>query len=77
MSEIFFIAYPRGDKSKLAVCSVSKSCEYEISEYAVASRKRWQEDEREEAIAYCKSLCKEHGKQYDGCTGDDGNDYLD
>ena len=77
MSEILFIAYPRGDKSRLAVCSVSIACEYEINEYSLASRKRWNEDERADAIEYCKSLCKEHGKQYDGCNSDDGNDYLD
>ena len=77
MSDILFIAYPGGDRSKLAVCSVSSPCDYEINEYALASRKRWKENQRQEAIEYCKALCKENGKEYEGCSGDDGNDYLD
>ena len=77
MAQIYFIAYPWGDKNKLAVCSVSIACEYEINEYSLASRKRWNDNELDEAIKYCRDLCKETGKQYDGHIGKDGNDYLD
>lgn len=71
MIETYFIIYPYGDKTKLSVTSLNQYMYYEKDEYAVASRREW--DNEEEAIVYAKQLAKEHGLQYVG----DKNDYLD
>jgi hypothetical protein len=67
----FFIIYPSGDKSKLGVIELSEHMKYELSDYAVASRKEFSENE--EAIEYAKQLAKENNLQYEG----DNDGYLD
>ena len=67
---IYFIAYPGGDRTKLSVCYVSSYCEYEIIDYAVASRNRWYDFD--EAKEYCKKLAKDNNLIFIN-----DNDYLD
>ena len=69
----YFIVYPGGDRNKLSIINLSDAMRYELSDYAVASRKEWWDSEQKEAIEYAKNLAKEHNKEYIG--DDDG--YLD
>lgn len=69
----YFIVYPGGDRSKLAIINLSDYMRYELSDYAVASRHEWSDDEVEDAVSYAKKLAKENNKEYIG--DDDG--YLD
>ncbi|MCK9446545.1 hypothetical protein M0Q50_06740 [bacterium] len=71
--EVFFIVYPRGDKTKLSVASLSYDCLYEKNEYSVASRKEF--DDEIEATEYCRKLAKENNLIFEGDS--DGNVYLD
>jgi hypothetical protein len=72
---IYFICYPRGDKSKITVAYESIACDYEIRDYALASRQRWYESKP--AIEYCKQLAKEFNLTYVPFDDEDGNSYLD
>lgn len=68
----FFIVFPKGDRSKLSIVELDDCMRYELSDYAVASRKEFYENE--EAVQYAKKLANENNLQYEG-EGDDG--YLD
>ena len=73
---IYFIAYPGGDKTKITVCYESVACDYEINDYALASRQRWYS--HAEANAYCKQLAKDNNLIFINSSDDgDNNDYLD
>ena len=67
----FFIIYPRGDKNKLSVIELDSCMKYELSDYAVASRREFCDNG--EAVVYAKQLAKENNLQYEG----DQDDYLD
>jgi len=67
----FFIIYPRGDKNKLSVIELDSCMRYELSDYAVASRKDFYDND--EAVIYAKQLAKENNLQYEG----DQDGYLD
>lgn len=69
----YFIVYPGGDRSKLAIINLSDYMKYELSDYAVASRHEWDDDNEQEAITYAKHLAKENNKEYIG----DEDGYLD
>jgi hypothetical protein len=74
----FFIIYPRGDKNEISIVELCDLMRYELSDYAVASRKEF--EEQDESITYAKKLAAEHDKKYVGpnLNGDGtGNDYLD
>lgn len=71
----YFIVFPQGNRKKLAVVEIVDSLRYEISDYAVASRKEFPDD-LPGAIKYAKQLAKDNGLEYDGDDrGDEG--YLD
>lgn len=72
-TEVFFIVYPGGDKSRLSIASVYSHCMYEKSDYALASRMDFYEEE--EALKYCRKLARENNLLFDG--GSNGNCYLD
>jgi hypothetical protein len=72
---IYFIAYPGGDRTKITVCYESHACDYEINDYALASRGRWYNFK--EANEYCKQLAKENNLIFVNSDDGDGNDYLD
>jgi len=67
----YFIIFPGGDRSKLSVAELSNDMLYEKSEYAVASRQEFYEND--EAVKYAKELAKENNLLYEG----DSNGYLD
>lgn len=67
----YFIIYPSGDRSKLSIVELDDCMRYELSDYAVASRKEFYENE--EAVEYAKQLAKENDLQYEG----DNDGYLD
>ena len=60
----WIICYPRGDRTMLDVAEISRGCEYEESDYAVASRRRF--DTEAEAVEYCAELAKKHGLKTGG-----------
>lgn len=70
------IVYPGGDKSKITVAAI---WDYEVDEYALASRRRFCEEDEEEAYRYAKELAQQNGLQYIPSTdeGYDNNTYLD
>jgi hypothetical protein len=70
---IYFIAYPEGDRTKITVCYESIACDYEINDYALASRNRWYDFQ--EANEYCKQLAKDNNLVF--INSDDRNSYLD
>lgn len=57
---MYYIVYPRGDKTKLCIVNIDNACLYEIHDYAVASRKEFQDDDKEEVIDYAKNLAQRH-----------------
>lgn len=57
---MYYIVFPRGDKRKLSIINLSDSCSYELSDYSVASRKSFIDDDSEGAITYAKQLAKTH-----------------
>ncbi len=67
----YFIIFPRGDRNKISIVELSEHMRYELNDYAVASRKEFQEVE--EAIEYAKELAKDNNKEYIG----DDEGYLD
>lgn len=72
---IYFICYPGGDRSKITVAYESYACEYEIKDYALASRHRWYDFK--EANDYCKQLAKDNNLIFINSSDEDGFDYLD
>lgn len=71
---IYFICYPGGDRTKITVAYESMACEYEIKDYALASRNRWYDFK--EANDYCKELAKNNDLIFIN-SDEDGYDYLD
>jgi len=71
-TETYFIIYPQGDRSRISVVGLTPHMLYEITDYALASRKEFWND-HDGAIDYAKELAKENGKIYEG----DGDGYLD
>ena len=72
---IYFIANPGGDRTKITVCYESVACDYEINDYALATRNRWYDFQ--EANEYCKQLAKDNNLIFVNSDDGDGNDYLD
>ena len=70
----FFIIYPGGDRSKLKPIELSEALEYELTDYAVASRHKF--NDVKTASKYVRDLAVENGKEFIPLT-EDGNDYLD
>lgn len=52
----YHIIFPRGDRQKISVIELSDSMRYELSDYAVASRKEFYD------IQACKEYAKELAK---------------
>lgn len=77
MSSKYYIIYPRGDRSKISVVEIVDALDYELSDYAVASRQSFTDPN--EAVPYAKELAKTHGLKYEhGSLSREGiNDYLD
>lgn len=61
----YMIVYPRGDRTRLAVCQVR---DYEKSEWALASRREFENtsDGEREANEYMRELASEYGLSYKG-----------
>ena len=68
----YYIIFPRGDRTKLSVKLIE---DYEVSEYAIASRKNFFYDDggKYEAIEYAKSLAEKFNLSFVG----DEHGYLD
>jgi len=69
--EFYFIVYPGGDKTQLAVASLNDSTRYEKGDYDVASRKEFNDEE--ECSKYARELADKNNLVYKGDT----NGYLD
>jgi hypothetical protein len=67
----YFIVFPSGDRNKISVVEIPPALNYEINDYAVASRKEF--FEVEEAVEYAKELAVSNNKEYIG----DDDVYLD
>jgi len=68
----WIIIYPRGDRSRISTAQICEGMEYEIKEYALASRQRFYSEQ--EANEYAIQLASEFGRtpEIDG-----HHDYLD
>ena len=69
MSSSYRVVYPKGDRSKL---TVSQVFDYEVSDWAVASRHEYQEEE--DAWEQASFLARHSNKEIIGRTEPD---YLD
>ena len=58
----YHIVYPSGDQTKLSVVEICEGLEYELSDYSVASRERF--DSEHNANVHAKYLAKEHAKSF-------------
>lgn len=67
----WIIVYPNGNRKRLAIIEICDGLEYEINDYAVASRQRFLGDP-DGAFEYAQSLARENG-----LTLDDDDRYLD
>lgn len=67
----YHIIFPRGDRQKISVIELSDSMRYELSDYAVASRKEFYD------IQECKDYAKELAKINNIQFIDDDEGYLD
>ena len=76
-AEIYFIVYPSGDTSKLAIVSLDASHRYEMDEYKCASRTVF--DDRSQVIAYARTLSQKHHLPLSSCDSaiQKELDYLD
>ena len=70
----YHIVYPRGDRSKLSVVEICAGLEYELDDYAVASRETFYD--RPSAYEYAISLAKVNRLTYVR-DDEDPPDYLD
>ena len=64
----FYIVFPSGDKTKLAVISLSDSCSYELDDYCLASRRDF--NEISDVIDYAKKLANKHNLELDSSEKD-------
>lgn len=71
MASKWHIVYPCGDRTKLSVVEICEGLEYELIDYAVASRQEFPNPYL--AAKYAKELAREHCKIYEG----DDEGYLD
>jgi len=56
---VYFICYPGGDQSRLAVDYVDSGCRYQMSDYALASsREFWNQEDADE---HARTLAQRHG----------------
>ena len=69
----WIIIYPRGDRTRISTAEICEGLEYEINDYALASRQEFYE--ASDAYAYARKLAKDNGKAYEGEAGE--HDYLD
>jgi len=67
----YFIIFPSGDRTKISVVEITNSLRYELSDYAVASRREFLD--KPSSITYAIGLAREHNLTY---VGDDEG-YLD
>lgn len=70
--DTYHIVYPGGERDKLTVIELSIGIKYELSDYDVASRKEFFDED--EAILYAKKLAYKNDKIY---VGDDEDGLLD
>jgi hypothetical protein len=74
MADTFFIiCYPCGDPHKLAVAEISYGCEYEMNDYRLASRERF--DSEHDANVYAQKLAQRNGLRF--MSSGDFHNYLD
>lgn len=73
----YYIVYPKGDKTRLSIISLSPSSEHELYDYKVASRQEFYD--MEECIEYAKNLARKHNLQLDSSEREISKelDYLD
>jgi hypothetical protein len=71
---MWHIIYPGGKKSEITVIEITDNSEYELSDYAIASRFGF--DNEDDAVIYAKQLAITNNKFYIGSEFD-GNYYLD
>lgn len=64
MSQVWILVFPRSDMTKL---DLALAWDYEFRDYCIASRKQWQYEDKDEAIAYGVELASKHNLQ---CVGD-------
>lgn len=58
MDTFFIVVYPNGDQSRLSVAEISYECEYEMSDYDLASREKF--DDETAAEEYARTLAKRY-----------------
>ncbi len=58
----WIICFPKGNRNKLALAEISEGMEYEISDYALASRHTYPDEET--AFATAKELAQENGLKF-------------
>lgn len=73
MSSTYHVIYPRGERDKLSIVEIVPALDYELADYAVASRESF--DSYQAAATYTKELAQKHGKQFIPDRGED--DFLD
>lgn len=73
MSSLWYLVYPRNDRSKLTPVEIVDALSYELSDYAVASRQSF--DTAEEAHTYGKKLAEQNGLTF--VPDDEYEDFLD
>jgi hypothetical protein len=64
----YIIIYPCGNRTKLDLAQISYGMEYEENDYAMASRRHF--DNEAEAAEYCRQLARDNNLHY-------GYDLLD
>lgn len=72
-TSFFIICYPGGDTSQLSVAEICYSLDYEVNDYALASRQRF--DTHDEAFQYARTLAKDNGLSLKSSPGEHA--YLD
>lgn len=73
MASKYYIVYPRGDRSKLTVIELVDALDYELNDYAVASKNSFFEEI--DAVKYAEDLALKNNKQMQYPDG--YKDYLD
>lgn len=63
MSSRYYLIYPRGDRTKLCTLEVPEGMEYELMDFAIASRNSF--DDEEEACVYGQKLADTHKLTFD------------
>lgn len=62
MSSTYHIVFPRGDQTRISIVEICVGMEYELDEYAVASRHSF--DDPISAHSHAKTLSMLHGVKY-------------